>query len=204
MDKITLREHVKKRILALDKAYIEESDHAITQKLISLPEFLDAPRIFSYISVGREVDTINFIKICLEQGKQVAAPLPLPGGAMDFKLLDRPLEKLSRGVFGIPVPPRDAKHVKPTRRDLIIVPALCYDEDFFRLGMGGGYYDRYLATCAAASIGLCRCELLFPSLPRDEFDVPVTCLVTEKASRSYECENKKIARPDGSCKNGYA
>lgn len=186
MDKDTLRKEIKNNVNKLDATYIEESNKSIFEKLISLPEFILAKRVLTYLSIGREVDTLKLIDYCLSIGKTVAIPYNYrENGIMSFAALDRKIEALDRGAFGIPTLPDECDEIIPESDDLIVVPALCYDQKAYRLGRGGGYYDRYLSTYGMASIGLCREALLQDSLPTDEYDMRVDCLITEK----------RIARP---------
>ncbi len=185
MDKKTFRAEISARIAALDSDYIVKSDRGILEKLLSLPEFIGAPRVFTYLSVGREVDTRSFIEHCRRLGKTLALPISRENGDMSFALLDCSLSELPVGRYGIPSPREASSELIPEASDIIVVPALCCDEDAYRLGHGGGYYDRYLAYCKAFSVGLCREELMTAKVPRDEFDIRLNCLVTEK----------RIARP---------
>ncbi|MDR1131467.1 MAG: 5-formyltetrahydrofolate cyclo-ligase [Oscillospiraceae bacterium] len=186
MDKAELRKIVKARAAALDGGYIAESDAGILRNLVSLPEFIAARRVFTYISTGNEPDTRALIALCARSGKTVAVPAAHPGGKMAFAPLDRPPEALEAGAFGIPAPPSGLRALSPKADDLMLVPALCFDETAFRLGRGGGYYDRYLAASPVFSVGLCRERLVIQAVPRDAWDRPVACLVTEK----------RIARPE--------
>jgi 5-formyltetrahydrofolate cyclo-ligase len=73
-------------------------------------------------------------------------------------------------------PPRDAPVLK--NPSAVIVPGLAFDREGYRLGRGGGYYDRYLIGKTCRKIGLCRPELLVDRLPRDEWDIPVDLVMT--------------------------
>ena len=119
---------------------------------------------------------------------QGTAPPPAPqppavfltgrGGAMDFALYDGALVE---GLYGIPEPGPDAERVEPESGDIIIVPALCFDRQGYRLGQGGGYYDRWLELHPGLfSVGLCRERFLQERVPREAHDMCVRCVVTEK------------------------
>ena len=69
--------------------------------------------------------------------------------------------------------------MEPGAGDIVIVPALCCDMEGYRLGRGGGYYDRMLPGCPASSVCLCRERLLQKNLPREWNDFPVDIVVTE-------------------------
>lgn len=175
---------ITQKITSLDSAIITSGNRAILSKLLSLPEFQCAERILTYLSVGNEVDTRELIAHCLSAGIPVALPRTEPQRRMSFALINS-LENLSISAFGIPEPDSALPAIVPQRSDLVVVPALCYDERGFRLGHGGGYYDRYLESCPAVTVGLCREALLSARLPVQAHDVPVSVLVTEN----------KIARP---------
>lgn len=178
---------MRARISALDPDYVVESDRAIYKNLLSLPEFIEAARVFTYISTGREPDTKALIEFCASTGKAVTIPFKYrEGGIMSFALLDRPVNDLEKGKYGIPAPPDSAKELEPLPGDIMIVPALCFDAEGYRLGHGGGYYDRYLAGHGVFSAGLCREALITEKVPRERHDMRVGCVITEK----------KIARPE--------
>lgn len=185
MDKEKFRSDIKLKIAGLEREYINDSNNKIFNNILSLPEFAAAQTVFVYCSIGREVDTRAIIDYCLETGKRVALPTDYDEGKMNFALLDRPVSELPRGMFDIPVPMKSAVRLKPCSGDIIIVPALAYDESFYRIGRGGGYYDIFLSDCPAFPVGLCRERLVVPEVPRDSYDIPVCAFVTEK----------RIARP---------
>lgn len=183
-EKSLLRARIKEQTAALDDEYISASDEGILSRLLSLPAFGQAKRVFVYCSVGKEPDTRGLIKFCLDSGKEIALPRSYSGGRMDFALLTCPVEALPKGPFGIPQPPEVLDAVDAEKGDVIIVPALCFDEGLHRLGHGGGYYDRFLENTKALSIGLCRERLVLDSVPAEPFDRPVDMLVTEKKVRN--------------------
>ena len=82
-------------------------------------------------------------------------------------------------VVPIPEPDAEAPRLEPEDGELILVPALAFDLKGFRLGQGGGYYDRFLSAHALFSVGLARDALLLEEVPREDHDCGVSCLVTE-------------------------
>ena len=181
LDKNGFRKKVLGEIAAFDEAYIIYSDETIFKTLSSLPEVLSADTVFSYLSVGREVDTRRFLKFCLSLGKDVALPVVLSDSKMEFALI-KGLDELAEGAYGIPAPLSGAPRAEPTERDICIVPALCFDKQLCRLGRGGGYYDRFLISCRAKTIGLCRERLVFDRVPTQPHDIGVSLLITEEKS----------------------
>lgn len=184
-EKKLLRKKVRSLIRELEPEYIAESDRLILNNLAELPQFHRAKRIFAYFSTGREPDTHGLMELCRRLDKPAALPR-ISGTHMDFVLWDPAADELLSGPLGIPQPPGDLPAAIPGNEDLLIVPALCYDRRFFRLGQGGGYYDRYLENCPAFRLGLCREALLFNQLPREAHDLPVDMLITEAGIKTRD------------------
>ena len=97
---------------------------------------------------------------------------------MSFRLVSD-LSKLRSGKFGIPEPVPDAPELAPQAGDIVIVPALCCDENGDRLGHGAGYYDRYLAEHDCFTVCLCRKRMLESFIPTEPTDVAVSLVLTE-------------------------
>lgn len=86
------------------------------------------------------------------------------------------------GRFGICEPPENFDTVKVTDIDIILVPGVAYDLEMWRLGRGGGYYDRILAGIRpdAMTMGVAYSIMIAESVPHNEHDRRVDMLVTEK------------------------
>ena len=80
-------------------------------------------------------------------------------------------ENFEKSKFGILEP--TSKAVSVQCLDLVIVPALMCDKFGYRLGYGGGYYDRFLKVCSAKTLAVIPKNLIIEKLPHDEFDVPI-------------------------------
>ena len=162
-EKAALRVKIRAKIAALPEAAIRESNARIREKVLALPELRAAKRVFTYLSEPWEVDTRAIIEILLGRGKTVALPVVRGRGVMIFA----------------DIHDLDGPALAPEAGDLLLVPALCYDRQNYRLGQNGGYYDRYLAACAGFSVGLCRRVLLRARVPREPHDMPVDLVVTD-------------------------
>ena len=86
---------------------------------------------------------------------------------------------LIRHRYGMLEPGEGCPLVPQEEIELILVPGLCFDRLGYRLGQGGGYYDRYLAGYGGTTVGLCRREVLQERVPREEHDRQVDLLVTD-------------------------
>lgn len=92
-------------------------------------------------------------------------------------------ERLTIGKYGIQEPQLDCQSIDPSEAALALVPALACDHQGFRLGYGGGYYDRFLASYPLPTLGICFSEFVFPELPRDPWDQPLAGIATELGIR---------------------
>ena len=177
--KALLRRQVYKEISNLPDDYLDDSDMELFIRFASLDEFAAARNIMTYYSVKREPATQSIAKAALSMGKTVAFPYCYRGGIMQARVVSS-LDELRPAMFGIPAPPDTAPIITPEELDLIIVPALTYDSHGYRLGYGGGYYDRYLDGVTAFTAGLARGRLIKDELPKEPFDVAVKCVITEE------------------------
>lgn len=180
VDKASFRSLAKSAVEDFSNEYLLNSDAKIIEKLLSLPVVMSAGRIFSYYSIGREINTSPITAFCAKSGKTLAFPCDMKEGTMSFGVYGGN-NSLSAGSFGIMCPGDTAERIFPEPGDVIIVPSLCYDKSCFRLGRGGGYYDRFLKQSKAVSIGLCRDMLIFETLPHEAHDIPTDLLISESA-----------------------
>lgn len=172
----------------LSASYRAEADAAIFQIVTESALYREAPIVFTYASVGTEVDTHAIINRSLEAGKVVALPRCVRGTRTMAWHRIASLDDLEPGFCGLDEPvDDDATLLDPARvpiTSLALVPGLLFDDAGYRLGYGGGYYDRFLAEFPGVSLGLVRERQRVESLEalgaREAFDVPVSWLATEK------------------------
>lgn len=177
-DKRLLRERTFEKIDGLSEDYIRESDGRIFGYVTELREFKEAENIFVYYSTGREPDTIKLIELSLKLGKAVYVPRIVSKGIMEAARL-RTLSSAVNGKFRIPTAPEGAEVLPPHMIDLAVVPAVAFDKEGYRLGYGGGYYDRFLGGLRACTVGLARGRILMERVPREAHDISVDYVVTE-------------------------
>ena len=177
--KAQLRKEILDEISALPEDYVAASDEGIFHRVLALPEFVTSRNILIYHSVSREPATPGIAQAALTGGKTVAFPLCFRGGIMQARIVAS-LSELRPAMLGIPAPPETAPAIAPGELDLVIVPALAFDLKGFRIGYGGGYYDRYLSGIPAITVGITRERLLRDELPAERHDVAVRCIITEE------------------------
>ena len=154
----------------------------LLERFLSLPEVDRARTVLLFYGVGREPDTRGLITTLLQRGKTVVLPRCLPRRQMEARCVTG-LDDLTPGSFQIPEPGEHCPAIDRAEIDLILVPNLCCDRLCYRLGHGGGYYDRYLAGYTGVTVALCPEARLQERLPRDEYDLPVGLVLTETETR---------------------
>ena len=162
LDKVAQRQQIQSRRASLSIQQVQTWSAAISDRVLALPEVQAASSIFIYLSVGNEVQTLTLAGQLLAMGKIVAVPVVAQPGVMQACRIKSLLE-LSPDRYGIPSP-RDASQVEDWP-EVCLAPAVAVTEEGNRLGMGGGYYDRWLAAHRAAMpIALCYEMQIVPEL----------------------------------------
>lgn len=181
-EKAALRKRVKE--IRFSAAHKAASDRVLLSRFLALPQVEAAEVLFLYYGTGSEPDTARLLPHLTKVGKVIALPCCLKAGEMEFRRYLGP-DRLRQGPFGIPQPDDSCPILSPTADALLLAPALCCDRRGFRLGHGGGYYDRYLARYPLFTLALCRKALLMDRLPAEPHDRPLALILTESESLSF-------------------
>ena len=151
---------------------------AITRTVLESAYFQDAQTIFVYVSTEEEISTREIIAAGLRQGKCICVPKCLLGHQMEARQITS-LNDLTEQTYGIPEPGDHCAVVLPESMELCLVPALACDRHGYRLGYGGGFYDRFLPRTQGITVALCASSRMLETLPVDSYDVPCACIITE-------------------------
>ncbi|MGB9760944.1 MAG: 5-formyltetrahydrofolate cyclo-ligase [Caldimicrobium sp.] len=180
MDKKELRKKFKDLRESLSEKEWFEYSKSICQKLIDSSFFKNSQRIAFYYPVNKEVNLTIAIEEALKQGKEIFLPKThLKEKRLSFhKVTD--LARLSPGVFGIFEPPSIDSPIEACELDLILVPGLAFDLKKYRLGYGGGFYDRFLKETKALKIGIAFSFQIIEKLPQDPWDEKMDYILTEE------------------------
>lgn len=172
---LAARRHV---LTAAERAHAAQAIAAHLHPLLSPCE-----RVAAFSATRNEVDLGELYAALLRDGVSVCFPRVEGPGAMRFVDV-RALDELVPGAFGIAEPPGPGVDVATV--DAFLIPGLGFDRRGARLGFGGGYYDRALAWTRQAQklpllIGVgYSWQVLDETLPADDWDVPLSHLVTEE------------------------
>ena len=142
--------------------------------------------ISAFHSCGTEISTFELFDKLVAEGWTTALPVVV---AKNEPLLFRrwaPGDELVLGRWDIQIPPETAPEVQP---DVLLVPMLAFDRKGYRLGYGGGFYDRTLAKLRALknvmAIGIAYAGQEIDMVPRDDHDQPLDWIMTEK--ETFKC-----------------
>jgi 5-formyltetrahydrofolate cyclo-ligase len=183
MDKKTFRRSQFDLLKAISPLEYEQKVFSIEQTLFQSEEWKSSEVIAATVSKHPEINTWNIIKRAWEEGKKVCVPKCKPSTKeLDFYELNTftNLEKVFYDLYE-PIPSL-TKSVHKENIHTVIVPGLAYTEKGYRLGFGGGYYDRFLSGYEGCTLSLAFREQLVEKLPVESFDMPVDKIITENGS----------------------
>ena len=185
IDKKTLRNELLKKRENYSKEQIDEISDVIFRKIEELECFKNAKCILIYVTFGDELNTVPFLKRCIEYGKKVLTPICHKDRTMTLALTTQFPEGFHRTPFGIlEIPVEKATAVSEEELDLVIVPGLAFTIEGDRLGYGGGYYDRLFSIIPDRTVKLCPSfdDFIIKEVPVDPHDKKIDIIITERRS----------------------
>lgn len=180
MEKKSYRLEVQKQLSKMSYLeYCERSRH-LGKRLLEDPEIESAETIAITLSNRPEIDTTFIIEALWKMGKQVAVPKCSPKDhSMQFYEIEcfAQTERAYKKILE-PIPDLTVL-VEKKNIDLIVVPGVVFDRQGYRIGFGGGYYDRYLSNFEGKRISIAFDEQVIETVPKETHDLPVHILITE-------------------------
>lgn len=142
-EKEVIRKKLREALLSLTWREVERRSKNVEKKIQNLSCYINAKCIMVYYPLKGEVNLLGMVRKALEE-KRVCFPFIKEEELIPYQIQD--LENdLVRGIFGIKQPlPQKARQVNERDLEMVIVPGLAFDRNRYRLGRGGGYYDRFL------------------------------------------------------------
>lgn len=192
-----MKKELRKRFLdirsSLSKEEIESKSMAIFNALTEMEDFKNAKWIMTYIDFRDEVQTDRIINYCLQHNKRIAVPVCIPKTKeLILSEIHNIDDDTEIGHFGVREPKKDKLRIlEPSNISLILVPGVAFDPSGYRIGYGGGYYDRFLSSAGKGipTIALAfECQIT-QDLPRDDYDIPLDYILTEL--RMIDCKSKR-------------
>jgi 5,10-methenyltetrahydrofolate synthetase len=153
----------------------------LCQRVANLPQWRSARSVFAYLATAEEPSLAKLWQACRD--KTWAFPrCAWSSKTLDWFVVD-PLhlaQQTEIDKYGIPCPKPDLPHININCADVILVPALACDRRGYRLGYGGGFYDRSLAGYCGFTVGIILHQFLLEQLPHDTWDIRLSAVVSEQ------------------------
>lgn len=175
LDKKKLRKQFLQQRNLLSKLEIEEYSLRFSNLFLESEEYQKSTSLFLYLSFGKELNTEYILKQALSDKKSVYVPVIYGREMRLCEITESTVYRNNR--LGIREPLTEKPNETVTPPDLTLVPALAFNSLGFRIGYGGGYYDKYLADYKGISIGFGMPGFLTEQFLPNDYDVPVDRLL---------------------------
>ena len=172
---------LRQKMLAMRRALsaneTESRSSSLKENILSLLEYKNAKKIMAFLAMKGESNLDGFIRQALLDGKEVC----LPERQMEAgRLID--MEHFEKGPLGLRNLPAGYEVTSPESLDLVLIPGLAVSQEGIRLGMGAGYYDRYLARVPFEKRVAALWDFqVIPDIPSEPFDQKIAKIVTDKS-----------------------
>ena len=175
------KSQIRKKIINLRKFKNKNNIKLNFSKLSSILKILNyKKKLFGgYYPINYEMDDIHILKELEKKGAEISLPIIKSNNQMDFYHWDSK-NLLSVNKFGIPEP----KKTKKVYPDIIFVPIVAFDKNLYRIGYGGGYYDRYIEKISKIKkilkIGIAHSCQKINKVPLNKYDRKLDIIFTER------------------------
>ena len=155
----------------------EKTDSRVASNRIikDCEEYKSADVVYAFVSFGREIDTSIIINNALENGKRLLLPRVTDRGMVFKEVKD--LNELIKSNYGILEPSDDLPDV--CEDGFMLVPGVVFGKNLYRIGYGGGFYDRFFAQTKDMNIykaGYCHGYQIVDEVPTEEHDFKIDAI----------------------------
>jgi len=194
VDKTTLRNEVREALANMSATTYRDQSFAVAKKVLQEPYIIEANTIGITISNKPELDTIHLIEALWQLGKKVAVPkCNAKTREMSFYAIES-FAQLETVYMHLREPiPTECEFVDANEMDIILVPGVVFDIKGYRIGYGGGYYDRYVLNYKKGKLmSLLFDEQLYEQVPIENHDCPVDFIFTP--TKRIDCGAQRGAK----------
>ncbi|HAX18473.1 MAG TPA: 5-formyltetrahydrofolate cyclo-ligase [Actinobacteria bacterium] len=181
------KKNLRKKIISLRDSIPEDQrnkkSRLIALKLFKNRKYRESECILFFYPFGSEVDTRLIISHSLCRNKRIILPKVSENNNIETYFVKNPEKELKPGYFGIMEPDiQKCRKAALKEIDLAVIPGVCFDKHFNRLGYGGGFYDRLILQLDKniLKISLCFDIQLIENVPMSPYDMKVDMIITEK------------------------
>ncbi|MDY0008051.1 MAG: 5-formyltetrahydrofolate cyclo-ligase [Spongiibacteraceae bacterium] len=178
-----LRRSLRRRRRALSPAQQHLAGQRLARVLGAQAWFRHAQDIALYLPADGEIDTLPILDLLWHRQKHAYLPVMRPAGQLWF-LRCEPGDPLGVNRYGLLEPRWRRRRIRPWwSLDLMLLPLVAFDAAGYRLGMGGGFYDRMLASGPRRPrlVGLAHALQEVPAVPREAWDQRLDAVATDEA-----------------------
>ncbi len=188
--KIELRKKYLEKRAAIPADIRAVRDGKICRNILSSAAYRYADIILMFYPMKEEVNILPLMEAAVAAGKQVAFPrCHAEDHSMTFYFA-RSADDFEVASYGITEPKTSLAAFDPATMEdhnvLCLVPAIVYDRRGYRVGYGGGYYDRFFGKSRPASAGIVYEEFILKNVPHGRYDITVDVVVSERGI--YACK----------------
>jgi 5-formyltetrahydrofolate cyclo-ligase len=177
MDKSVLRAHCRALRDAMTAKAVASVSERICARLVEWPILHQAQTVMAYMAFGNEVSLLPLMNQFRDKRWVIPRTVVKPEPHLILHLYDP--ARLARHRFGMLEPDDSLPVIEPGELDLVLVPGLAFDQRGYRLGFGGGFYDRFLPQVTAGKVGIVATMLIVECVPNDHFDQRVDYIASE-------------------------
>lgn len=167
------KEYLVKRESVLDK---DKKDKIIYEKVINNYMIKESRWILIYVSYGRKVSTLKLIDYFWKKNKIVTVP-KVENGEINFYIVNS-WDELKKEYKNI-LEPFSLNRLGDFNDFVSITSGICFNQSFYRIGYGGGYYDKFYQKYDLYKIGLCYKEIIVSEQFQEERDIPVDEIISD-------------------------
>lgn len=181
MGKKELRSHFKQKRLSMTPEQKQHMDKQITELFLNSKEYKTCETLLCFVSTDIEVSTREILERSFGE-KNVLCPRcegNSSNGIMFFYKVNS-FDELTSGKMGILEPSPKSPKVTSFENALCVLPGLSFDKNGYRLGFGGGYYDRFLVGFNGIKAGVCYESCVCDELEHNSYDIKADMLFTDK------------------------
>jgi 5-formyltetrahydrofolate cyclo-ligase len=177
MDKSVLRARCRALRDAMTAEAVASVSEHICERLVEWPLFQLAQTVMAYMAFGNEVSLLPLMNQSRDKRWVIPRTEARPEPHLILHLYDP--ARLVRHRFGMLEPDVSLPVIEPGALDLVLVPGLAFDRRGYRLGLGGGFYDRFLPRVTAGKVGIVSAVLFVEHVPNDHLDQRVDYVAFE-------------------------